>query len=201
MAPLLSEATSFALYDKGHKTFRSSTSLYDIKLPQVDLAKILAGKNPAKEIKGLEPQVLYYSLKNQGVAESSEVLKHISQEQLVKIFDYDIWHQDEISPSKAFTWLKAFSEVDPEHMLKRYKQLDEEYQVALLSKHVKAFNEDEFEQMSETEQDSLYHFPGNQIYYSVSGLEQKTHENLVHLIETAAERDIEYAISLPFFLF
>ena len=125
-----------------------------------------------------------------------DVLKHVSTEQLVKIFDYDVWHQSSLAPSKALTWLQALSSIDPELMLERYRELDEEYQVALIAKHVRAYEEEAFEKMSEMEQDALYQLPGGQIYYSISGLEQKAHEALVHFIETAAERDIEYAISL-----
>lgn len=196
MASLLSEASSFSLYDKGHKSFRSSVSPYDIKLPLANLNEILAQKNPQKDIQKLEPQVLYFSLKNQGIRDYADVLKFISKEQLVKIFDYDVWNQDGLAPNKAFLWLDTMRQLDPELMLNRYRELDEEYQIALISQNVKAFGEEEFELMTESEQDSLYHLPGNQIYYSINGLDKETHESLIRFIETAAERDIEYAVSL-----
>ena len=64
MAPLLSEASSFALYDKGHQSFRSLTDLSQVSLPTVDLGGLLLANSPKQEIQKIAPQVLYFSLKN-----------------------------------------------------------------------------------------------------------------------------------------
>lgn len=196
MAHTLSEESSLSLYDKGHRTFRSSFDSHSMKLPILDFDKILEQKNSKKMIGAINPQVLYFSLKNKGLDDSLDVLPLISKEQFIKIFDYDVWQHDEISTEKVFSWLNLYKKIEVKQMLTRYQELDEEYQIATLAPYVKAYTEEEYEKMGEAQQDSLYAFPGNEIYFSVGGLDKKTHESVVDFFEIAGEHDIEYAASL-----
>lgn len=196
MAHVLSEDSSLSLYDKGHKVFRTSFDVKKMSLPVVDFEKALESKKPKEKIQSIEPQVLYFSLKNKGLEDSRDVLPFLSQEQFKRIVDYDVWRQDEIVTKKVFSWMDAYKKIEPKQMLDRYRGLEEEYQVAALASHVRGYTEEEYERMSEAEQDSLYAFPGKEIYFSIVGLDKVTTDSIMHFFEIAGELDIEYAVSL-----
>ena len=196
MVQALSEDSTLSLYEKGHKVFRSSVDLRDVSLPVVNFEAILASKDPQAEVQKLASQELYFSLKNKGLDDCLEILPLVSKEQFVKLIDYDVWSGKELSVQKLFSWLDQYKKLDPKQMIRRYRELDEEYQVASLSPYLRGYTEEEYEKMTESEQDSLFAFPGKEIYFSVVGLDEKTHESVINFFEIAGEQDIEYALSL-----
>ena len=196
MAHILSEDSTLSLYDKGHKVFRTSFNLKESTLPTVDLDQILETAHPKKDFQALAPQVLYFSLKDKGLEDSLSALPFVSKEQFVKLMDYDAWERGELSPKRMFQWLDLYKKIEPKQMVERYRDLEEEYQIATLSPYVRAYTEEEFEKMSDAEQDSLFSFPGKEIHFSIVGLDEKTTESVLNFFEIAGEFEIEYAVSL-----
>ncbi len=192
----LSEDSVVSLYDQGHKIFRNNFENFMVSLPLVDLEKALESSNPKKTIQSYSPQEVYFTLKAKDPSNLLSVLPHLSSEQFVKIVDYDVWKSDELVTKKLFSWLDLYKKIEPKMMIDRYRELDEEYQIAALSQYVKAYTEEEYEKMSEAEQDSLFAFPGKELYFSVVGLDKETHESVINFFEIAGEHNIQYAASL-----
>lgn len=196
MSQILSEDSTLSLYNKGHKVFRTSFDVRQNTLPIVNLDELLEGSGAKKRVQNLNPQTLYFSLKNKGLEDSVHVLPLVSKEQFTKLVDYDVWDRGEVSPKKMFQWLDLYKKIEPKQMLERYRDLEEEYQIACLAPYVRAYTEEEFEKMSDAEQDSLFSFPGKEIYFSVVGLDEKTEASVLNFFEISGELDIEYAVSL-----
>lgn len=196
MRHTLSEDSVVSLYDQGHKIFRNNFEDFMVSLPLVDLEKALESSNPRKIIQTYSPQEVYFTLKAKDPSNLLAVLPYLSSEQFLKIVDYDAWKADELVTKKLFSWLDFYKKIEPKMMLDRYRALDEEYQIAALSQYVRAYTEEEYEKMSDIEQDSLFAFPGKELYFSVVGLDKETHECVINFFEIAGEHNIEYAASL-----
>ncbi len=200
MSITLSSAESAKkVYESGYQGFllapRSSREQLPFSLARVDFPKLLAHPQHRRLIRALPPQMLYYSLLAQGVEDCLEVLPHISTEQFIRICDYDVWHEDRLVAKRLFTWLGFYRECSPKQMFTRFRSLDEEYQLAVLTPHVRVYTPEEYEKMTDVQQDSLYRFPRDALFYEITSTDQDIHTGIESLIDAAMAEDMNYAIS------
>ena len=196
MANRLSQLSKSMLYNQGYQSFKGLGEKTSVQLPVVNLNQILTKSGARDVIQSLAPQVLYFSLKQIGVENCLEVLPHLSSDQCVKIFDYDVWQQDRLCPKQAFYWLSLYNKVNGEQLVKRLSQLDEEYQLAIFESSVRFYDKASYEQLIEAEQDLLYAFPGNEMYYAILAEDRLTHDSIQETIESLIATELPYAISL-----
>ena len=198
MASRLSEDSLKAVYDTGHQNLaiQMSPSLDLLTGPSVDLEALLVAEDPTAAVQAVAPQALYQALVNKGPEDALEVLLHLSEEQLVRIFDYDCWNDGRLAPLKAFRWLTLFKEHGPEELAKRFRELDEEYQLALIGPFVKMYDEDEYEKLSQPEQDSLNRMPCGTLFYRVTSDDPRIEEFITGLFEAIMTGDINYAYAV-----
>jgi hypothetical protein len=198
MASRLSEESLRAAYDAGHQSFSLTTSdAADlISGRPVDLEAILDSEKAKEQIQALRPQPLYQALMIRGLEDSLDVLSYISRSQLIKFFDYDVWVYDHLSPAKAFRWLSMFKELGREELAKRFRQLDEEYQLALLGRYIALFDLEAYEDLPEAHQDRVSNLPCNELYYEITTEDPQIIEMIEELIAANLQEDIQYTYSL-----
>lgn len=199
MADRLSESSGRSVYESGQQAYLRSPSRRkpsSFWLSKPDLKGILREKNPRKAIQSLSPQSLYFALSEQGLGDSLDVLPLLSDEQFVRICDYDVWRDDRLATKQLFTWLAWYREISPAQMFKRFVSLDEEYQIASLSPFIAVFTEEDYERMSDEQQDQLQRFPGDAMYYHVRTGDPELHKGICDLIDAAMSKDMGYAMAL-----
>jgi hypothetical protein len=139
---------------------------------------------------------MYLSLKLAPLEDLIEVLPHLSQEQWVAIFDRDAWHNLSLARESAFQWIELYREHGVEQMFTRYKSLDEEYQIALLSQHVEMVDEDAYESLGDEVQDTFIPLPCNTLWYRIIGFDDKTDNTVEGIIAGGLGHDLAYTYSL-----
>lgn len=198
MASRLSEESLKAVYDAGHSALaiQSDQSL-DILAPElVDLDLLLTAEDPKAAIEAVPPQSLYRALKQRGLEDAIDVLQHVSREQFVRFVDYDAWVEDRLAPLQAFKWLSLFKELGPEDLYSRFRELDEEYQLALLNPFIELYEEEQFEKLSNEEQDSMNRLPCGTLHYKVKSPDPKVEAFVEDLVEASLMFDINYTYAL-----
>lgn len=198
MASRLSEESLRAAYDAGHQSFtlKAADATDLLSGPPVDLEAILDSEKAKGKIQALRPQPLYQALMVRGLEDSLDVLQSISRSQLVKLFDYDVWMYDHLVPAKAFKWLSMFKELGREELAKRFRQLDEEYQLALLGPYIVLFDLEAYEELPEAHQDRVNGLPCNELYYEIKSEDPAVIEMVEELVAAGLEADIQHTYSL-----
>jgi hypothetical protein len=162
----------------------------------VDLDRLADREDAEAAVQAVPAQVVYRSLVAKGLSDSLEVLPLLSDEQVVRIFDYDVWRDDRLAPVEVAKWLSIWREIGKEELYRRFRSLDEEYQIAFLSGRVEMFDEEEYERLSQADQDSLTRLPCNTLFYRLTTEDPRIEEGVEALIEAALAGDVAYAYSL-----
>lgn len=199
MTSRFSQDSLIKAYDKGYRSFnwvsRLAKKHVDL-VGDIDLNKIILDKKAQDKVQAIEPIKFYRALMANGASDSLEVLQLASNEQVTRILDYDVWSEGRIVPRKAFQWLSLFSEISKKELFGRFKSLEEEYQLALLSPFIRVYEEEEYENLSDVEQDSLYAFPNNSVYYKILTNDSVVESFIQELLTATMEENMEYALSL-----
>ena len=193
----ISETQLRKAYDTGVRHIPRETRLrFPIALPTVSLRDLLAQPNAKAKIRAIPPQQLYFSLKEEGLADCLEVLPLISQTQFTRICDYDVWQDEKLSLRQLFYWLQHCEMAKHGDNFRRFRKLEEEYQLAALIPCIRIFDQDEYEKLSDSEQDQLHGLPGNAFYYAIECEDPDVYEGVQSLIASGMEQDMNYLISL-----
>ena len=198
MASRLSEESLKAMLDAGQQglAITPSIGLELLRQPLIDFDQLLLSEDPEAAVQALPPQQLFNSLVQRGVEDCLEVLPLLSTEQVVRIMDYDAWRGDRLEPLRMIRWLNLFKEVSDEQLYQRFRSLDEEYQIGLLNPLIEMFDGDEYEDMTESEQDDLNALPCNTLYYRIKTEDPRVQEFVLGLIEATMSTDVDYAYAL-----
>jgi hypothetical protein len=162
----------------------------------VDLDRLADREDAEAAIQAVPAQVVYRSLVAKGLSDSLEVLPLLSDEQVIRIFDYDVWRDDRLAPLEVAKWLSIWREIGKEELYRRFRSLDEEYQVAFLSGRVEMFDEEEYDKLSQADQDSLTRLPCNTLFFRLKTEDPRIEEGVEALVEAALAGDVAYAYSL-----
>lgn len=198
MASRLSEDTITAAYETGQQglAIRNHETL-DLLAPEpVDLDKLLLAEDAEAAVQAVPPQPLYQALMMRGPEDCLDVLELMSREQAVRIFDYDVWTDDKLTPAKALRWLKLYRDIGPEQLYRRFRELDEEYQTALLGPYIEYLDLEEYEQLPDHERDVYNAMPCSTAYYKIKGGDAAIDDIVASLIDVSLGQDIEYSYSL-----
>lgn len=210
MASRLSEQSLVQTYDQGHKSFyveglNSNAGAKESPLesvvknllgPPLNLDELVNCEDPYQAVEAIEPQDLYHALMRKGPEDCIEVLPYISQEQLIKIFDYDVWHEDELSSEKIVRWLELYGEVGAEELTRRFQSLDEQYQTAFLAPYIELVELEEYEKLSDANQDRFQALPCGQLFYALKTDQPRLVAGIERLIQSMLTVDINYLYSL-----
>ncbi len=196
MASRLSDLSTNSVYDSGLASLAWDDVEPGANLLHLDLDKIATRSDAKGLIQSLPPQIIYHAIKLRGMEQSSTILPLLSNEQLTRILDYDVWPADSLSLLEASRWLSEFKKVGIEGISSRFRQLDEEYQIALLEKYLKAYDLEQFEKLDPQHQDGLIAFPGNELFYEILSDDKEIREFITNLFASAISTDMNYAVNL-----
>ena len=139
MTSRLSEESVVQALDTGWQSliWKSPFSHKSCELaPKVDFTEILDAEDPAAAAQAVHRRDMYLALVSEGAEVALDILPLISAEQLVTIMDNEAWHDGKLVIHQAIRWLELYKDVGPEQLYVRFRQLDEEYQVAFLSPYI-----------------------------------------------------------------
>lgn len=195
MASRLSESALRKRRDAGHQNlpWLQDEGSY---LLEVDFDRVLSSPDPKAIVRSIPPQVLYHGILAKGIEESREIICLASQDQFIRFLDYDAWPRDNLSLKSAMQWLKAMRVRGQQAMAERYRQLDEEYQIALLEGKVKIYSEEDVEALPDAQRDRLIGLPCNEAFYEVLTTDQEEEEFIIALVNAFLSYDVQYAYSL-----
>ena len=198
MASRLSEEALKEVYDRGVRglSWSAVAGDGDLLVDPIDFSAILEHEDADERVKALHPYALFCAIKMQGIEDLIEVLPLLSGEQVTRILDYEAWTGDRIEPLKAMTWLKLFKEVSNEQFFGRFKDLEEEYQLALLGSRIELIQIEDHEKLGSAEQDTYSNLPCGELFYRVVAVEPGFAEFVESLVQAGLETDLRYTYSL-----
>ena len=148
------------------------------------------------ELAAVHPCVIYRFLQEKSPETCLQLLPLLSEEQFVRLFDYDVWQQDRLSPQAAVRWLDLYRRIDSRELLYRFRSLDEEYQLAIMSPLVDLITHEQLEQISPQQQDAYTPLPCHKLYYAVTSEQTEVREAVTACIETLLTQDLEWTYAL-----
>jgi hypothetical protein len=202
MASRLSEETLSGdlagIMDAGHQglVIESERRVPMLQPATVDLDALLLAEDPEAAVQAVPTQQIFQALLAKGPEDCIELLPLLSEEQVVRLLDYDAWRQDALEPRRAVRWLSLFKEVSDEEFYRRFRDLDEEYQLALLGPMIDLVDEDQYEKLGTQDQDALHRLPCGTLYYRIKTEDPVLVEFVTSLVEATMASDISYAYAM-----
>ena len=164
--------------------------------PKVDFQALLDSKDPAEAAQAVPRRDMYLALVNAGSEVALDILPLLSSEQLVTIMDNEAWHDGQLAIHQAIRWLDLYKNMDPEFLYKRFRELDEEYQVALLNPYIEMMDEESFENLPQEQQDKFTAMPCNTLWWRVKSDDEKIQDFVSSLVQSSIGEDAAYIYSL-----
>ncbi|MDE3269702.1 MAG: DUF6178 family protein [Pseudomonadota bacterium] len=150
-----------------------------------------------RNINSTHPAVVYRFLQEKSPELSLQLLPLLTDEQFIRLIDYDIWRKDRLSPLAAIGWLKIYRQISNAEMVRRFRSLDEEYQLAIIAPLINLTSIEEMEKLPVAEQDCYINLPCQELCYRVvAGQHRDIQEFLPLFMEAMLAQDITYTYSL-----
>jgi hypothetical protein len=184
------------------ESYDSGLSALSVEFPswpttaEISVAGILAQTNPLEIFQNLDRRVAYELVVGASVEELPDLLPLLSDEQFTALVDYEAWDGDRIAHSKIAKWLGHYHSIGPEAMVERFRSLDEEFQLGLLSNMIELVDIDAYENMGSSEQDQFAPLPCHTAFYLIKNAEGPMEECIENLIQSSLSVDIAYTYSL-----
>jgi len=118
------------------------------------LARILEEPKAIAVIQHLDPRILYRLVNQIGLEDAGEIVKYATTDQLKKLFDEDLWSnqkpgaEEKLDTSRFVLWLSVMLDIGTEYTISKITELDEDFLVAVLSKHLLVQNLDDLTLMN-----------------------------------------------------
>lgn len=161
------------------------------------LENILASTDPAGEIQALEPSFIRHIMLGAGIEDYLDVLPLLSRDQMTHIMDFEGWDSaNRISLAGTMRWLQLHKQAQPGELFRRFKELEGEFQMAVLGPEIETWDLEAYEAMSQEEQDSLSRLPCGEVFYKIKTQDPESRQFIEELVNQALAKDIEYAYSM-----
>ncbi len=182
--------------DAGHQNLAWEPGPPSGFLAGIDINALLTNPQAAEIVPQLPTQALYYAIKQHGIEDALDLLPLLSQEQVERMLDYDVWTRDELVPKKFFKFMKAFAEVSREQLFERFSELDEEYQLSALQGFFRVYEVENAFDLAEDVSDRVYRMPCDKVFYEILSEDADEIAFIEELMEGAKEHNLRYAYSL-----
>ena len=199
MTGRLSEEAVVQSLDTGLQSlvWKSPFSIKSVALaPKVDFKAIQDAKDPEASAQAVPRRDMYLALVTEGPEDALDILPLLSAEQFVSVMDNESWHDGQLVIHQAIRWLDLYKNLGEDQLYKRFRQLDEEYQVALLNPYMEMVDEETFEKLSHDEQDKFTAMPCNTLWWRVKNADEKIQEFVSSLVQNSIGEDAAYIYSL-----
>ncbi|MDD2943978.1 MAG: DUF6178 family protein [bacterium] len=80
--------------------------------PQRLARSLVRGDVPEQMVRMLPPQVIHSAIRLSGLESATELFMTLSDEQVARILDFDLWHRDQFSEDNFWLWLATLSDVE-----------------------------------------------------------------------------------------
>ncbi|MCB0320410.1 MAG: hypothetical protein KDD60_05740 [Bdellovibrionales bacterium] len=140
------------------------------RAPNALLRQIFEAEDPALFVKQLSAQVLFHTIRFNGIASCAEVIELLSPEQFQSILDFDLWTKDVFEEERIWDWLELPDVADDISFLQKFLQsVDLKLIAILINRHVEVFSSEE---ATEAPPDHGFYSPDKgQSWVRVSGLD------------------------------
>ena len=162
----------------------------------LDLEVLLDAEDPAEAVAAVEPTQMYHALVKAGPEDSLSLIPLLTPEQFVKIVDYEGWDRDRLSLGAALRWLDACRSVSKEELFRKYSCLEEEVQTGLLGPYVDFIEEDQYELLPQSEQDTFQQLPCRTAWWRIKTDDPALRGVIEDLVEGGLETNLPYTYSL-----
>lgn len=199
MASRLSDEAVKSSYEGGLRgvAVRRALKLPDlIDSTAVNIDELLSIEAVEEAVQAVEPIAMYRAILARGPSDCLDLLPYLSTDQVTRIFDYEAWRDDRLEPMRAINWLMLFNELGPTDMFDRFKDQEEEFQLALLGPMIDLLDEDEFEKIGDSLQDEFVALPCHTLYYRVKSEDPRVQQFVQSLVGSGLESDLQYTYSL-----
>ena len=149
-----------------------------------------------QKLAAVHPCVIYRFLQEKSPETCLQLLPLLSEEQFIRLLDYDVWQREHLVPQAAFHWLDLYRRIDSRGLLHRFRSLDEEYQLAILAPLIELITHEELEQLEPRQQDCYASLPCHKLYYTVKSEQVEVREAVSACIETLLTQDLEWTYAL-----
>lgn len=192
----LSEDAIKATWDSGFQALPWKAEEAKSFLPAVNFKELLNAKDPATAVQAIDRRAMYLALANANPEDALEIMPLLSKEQFVAVIDYEGWQEDRLVIHNVIRWLDVYKHIGIDQMFKRFRDLDEEYQIGMLAPYVDLVDEEAFEKLSQEEQDQFFPLPCNTLWYRIKGNDEKVEEFVTALVQGGLGEDVSYTYSL-----
>jgi hypothetical protein len=104
---------------------------------------ILSAPEAERLVQSFAPETLFYTLKEIGIADASDLLSYAVPEQVKSLFDMDCWDKDRPNLGRMREWIEAMAEGGRARMAEGLMELDLELVSLLLRQYIKVHRLDE----------------------------------------------------------
>lgn len=104
--------------------------------PKERIKGIIADPEAAKLVKALEPQEIFWVIKEVGESDALELLELCSPEQIIFFLDMECWERDEFAADKFVEWLGYLLEGGDKKIAELLQYLDREFLTLCLMKTI-----------------------------------------------------------------
>jgi hypothetical protein len=101
---------------------------------------LLASSDPARAIRALPGDELYYVIHEVGLSDAGDILGFARPEQVQAVLDFALWERDQILPERAGEWLEALADAPYETIGAWVAGLDVELFALLLRKTTRIYD-------------------------------------------------------------
>ena len=201
MASRLSDETLLSAYDRGLASFDWQAANLPSPMDEERGARalldgLLSTEDAGTQVQAIEPSLIRHLILTAGIEEHLDLLPLLSQEQVTHMMDFEGWDAEQLSPSGAARWLQLHKQSKPEELFRRFRELEEEFQMGLLGPLVETFDLEAYEKMGDADQDALLRLPCEEVFYKIKSQDPEVRQFVEELVGQALAQDIEYAYSM-----
>src|SRR5579883_187475 len=147
---------------------------------------ILSAPEAARLVQSFSPETLFYTLKEIGLADASDLLGMALPEQFKGLVDLDCWNKDRPNLERLREWLEALSEAGRSRTAEALMALDIELVTLFFRQYVKVYRLEEVQQALDVPVETIVQFDDHDAATSM----------VQELLEEIFERDYEYFANL-----
>jgi len=155
---------------------------------------ILSAPEAERLVQSFAPETLFYTLKEIGSADASDLLSLALPEQIKGLFDLDCWDKDRPNLKRMREWIEAMAEGGRKRMADGLMELDLELVSLLLRQYLRVHRLDEPQEMSDAPLDRFVQFDEHYLIEFIR--HDATQAQILEFLEEAFERDYAHFTGL-----
>jgi hypothetical protein len=119
---------------------------------------LLSARNSLDLARSLSPELLFYTIKEIGLADSVDLLALAAPEQVRDMVDLDCWRKDQFDDRRMLTWLMLLDEAGSGKLAEWFLHTDVEILVVLVKRHLEVVRKADVEEEPDFDQTKYFTF-------------------------------------------